>query len=76
MGESGLEGSMFAMSHAYKAMAGLDDVPRRVVDYLEKNEPGQLEPYDVWAPAPGEFPSSWTYYAETVKPEVAGYKKP
>ncbi len=76
MGESGVEGSMFAMSHTYKAMAGIDDVPRGVVAYLEKNEPGQLEPYTEWAPAPGEFPSSWTYYAETVEPEVAGYTRP
>jgi hypothetical protein len=69
MGQSGIDGKMFARSHSHKLTGTIDDVPRAVVDALEKQRPDMLTLDKEWQEGP--WVSSWSYFAEHVPPEVS-----
>lgn len=74
MGGSGMEdGKMMGRSFSFKEdIDGLGNIPRKVLDYVEKNYPDYLEPCDDWDDgAPKE---TWAAFAEQVPPETPGYR--
>jgi hypothetical protein len=73
MGGSGFEGGVLSgRLHSHNGLAGYDDIPRKILDYLEKNAPRYLEPIVGW---PNSSPrlDTWTAYSQDVAPETAGY---
>lgn len=76
MGQSGIAGEMVAVSHSYRTSGKIEDVPPVLRTHFEKHYPAQLEPLTSWAYTTGRFESTWTHYAKTIAPEVAGYARP
>lgn len=72
MGQTGIEGRLFANSHSYKTAGGLDNIPRVVRERLERDRPDMLEAPDDWEPGP--IGSTWSYYASVVPPENPEYE--
>lgn len=68
MGQSGIDGYMFARSHSYKTDGSLGDVPRVVLEKLERDHPDMLAIDRPWGEGP--WVSTWSQFAEMVAPEV------
>ena len=67
MGQSGIEGSLFGRMHSHKSDKGLEDIPRKVLDYAGRHYPQYLEPCEDWD---NGFPiGTWEVYARDVPPE-------
>lgn len=73
MGGSGMEGGVLSgRLHSHNGLSGYDDVPRKVLDYLERHAPQYLEPIEGW---PGSSPrlDTWTAYSQDVAPETPNH---
>ncbi|WP_160153414.1 DUF1838 family protein [Microbulbifer sp. ALW1] len=69
MGQSGIEGVLFGRMNSHKSNSGLDDIPRKVLDFTEKHHPDYLEPCTDWDD--GHPIGTWEAYARDIAPEVA-----
>ena len=73
MGGTGFEdGKMMGRSFSYKEdTKGMENIPPKLLAYLEKKYPEYLEPCEDWDEgAPRE---TWAAYARQVPPETPGY---
>ena len=74
MGQSGVNGVLMGRMHSYQITGGPEDVPRVVLDRIERDRPDLLEePED--GPDYG-VRGTLEEYAETVPPETPGYTPP
>ena len=62
-------GGMFS----HKGLKGYDDVPRKVLDYIEKHAPEYLTLPDGWEPTDHRI-DTWKAYAKDIPPENPNYQ--
>ncbi len=73
MGGTGLEnGVMFGRMFSHKGLKGYGDIPRKVLDYFEKNAPEYLTLPDGWEPKTHRI-DTWTAYSKDIPPENPYY---
>ena len=59
--------------HSHKGLNGTDDVPRKVLDYIEKHAPEYLTLPNDW-PVTNARIDTWSAFAADVPPETPGYE--
>jgi hypothetical protein len=64
--------AVFGRMHSHKGLAGHGDVPRQVLDYVEKHAPEYLTLPDDW-PISNARLDTWSTFASDVPPETPGY---
>lgn len=64
--------TLFGRMHSHKGLAGYGDVPRKVLDYVEKHAPEYLTLPDEW-PVNNSRLDTWATFATDVPPETPGY---
>ena len=64
------DGILFGRMFSHKGLPGYQDIPKKLLAYLEKNMPEYLEIPGDWEPARPQ--GTWEKYAEQVAPEKAG----
>ena len=63
-----VDGTLIGRMHSYKITGTVEDMPRKVLDYAEKNYPEYFEPADDWDDG---FPiGTWEAYARDMPPEA------
>lgn len=68
MGQTHIDGCLFGRMHSYQITGTLDDIPRGVLERVEKDHPEILEVQSGWG---NTIPKgTWEAYAEEVPPEV------
>ncbi len=67
------EGSLFGRMFSHKGLPGTDDVPPKVLAYIEKNAPEFLEIPEGWEPNNARV-ETWKAYALDVPPENSDYE--
>lgn len=73
MGRSELRGStLFGRMHSHKGLNGYDEVPPKVLAYIEKHAPEYLTLPDHWNSTNKRI-ETWGAFAMDVPPETAGY---
>ena len=73
MGGSGFEsGVLSGRMHSHNGLSGYDDVPRGILNYLERHAPQFLEAPEGW-PRSSPRLDTWTAYSQDVAPETEGY---
>ena len=76
MGKSQLRDvSLFGRMISHKGLPGYDEVPRKILDYLEKHAPLYLQVPDGWGDGKNSFNrvDTWKAFAQDVPPETPGY---
>lgn len=68
MGGSGVDGVMFGRLFSRKAIRGLDDIPRPILDRIMRDHADYLEMPTDWTMGP--ILSTWEGFARDVPPEV------
>jgi hypothetical protein len=63
---------VFGRMTSLKGLKGVDDVPRKVLIYIEKNAPHYLEMPPGWGARRNVRLDTWSCYAMDVPPEVTG----
>jgi hypothetical protein len=70
------EASLFGRMLSHKGLPGTQEVPRKVLDYVEKHAPLYLQVPDGWG-EPGKMSwnrvDTWKAFAQDVPPETPGY---
>jgi hypothetical protein len=64
--------TLFGRMHSHKGLPGYGDVPRVVLDYVEKHAPDYLTLPDDW-PVTNARLDTWKCFATDVPPETPGY---
>jgi len=64
--------SLFGRMHSHKGLPGYEEVPPKVLDYIEKNAPEYLTVPDGWNQG-NERIDTWKAYAQDVPPENSDY---
>ena len=67
------DGSLFGRMFSHKGLPGTDDVPPKVLAYIEKNAPEFLEIPEGWEPNNARV-ETWKAYALDVPPENPDYE--
>ncbi len=67
------DGVLFGRMFSHKGLAGYGDVPRKVLDYIEKNAPDYLTLPDGWEPTNRRV-DTWKVYALDIPPENPDYR--
>ena len=68
MGQIHIDGCLFGRMHSYQITGTLDDIPRGVLERVEKDHPEILEVQSGWG---NTIPKgTWEAYAEEIPPEV------
>ncbi len=66
-------GVMFGRMFSHKGLKGYDDVPRKMLDYIEKHAPEYLTLPDIgWEPTTHRM-DTWKVYAKDIPPENPNY---
>lgn len=65
--------TVFGRMHSHKGLAGYGDVPRQILDYVEKHAPEYLTLPDDW-PIQNARLDTWATFASDVPPETPGYE--
>ena len=73
MGQSGVDGVLMGRIFSHRITGTTADISPAVLARVKRDRPEMLEPMTTWPTAPVK--DSWSYYAENVPPEVAGYRK-
>ena len=68
MGGSGIDGVLFGRMHSYKLRSGLDDIPRPLLEHVDRFHPAYLEPAADWGD--GQPIGTWEAYARDEPPET------
>ena len=63
------DGVIFGRMFSHKGLPGYQDIPKKVLAYLEKNHPESLEIPEQWGNLRPK--GTWEKYAEQVPPEQA-----
>jgi len=67
------DGIMFGRMFSHKGLKGFGEVPRKMLDYIEKNAPEYLEmPDGDWTPR-NDRVDTWKVYAKDIPPENPDY---
>lgn len=73
MGKSPLRNmTLFGRMFSHKGLKGYDEVPRKMLDYIEKNAPEYLTLPKEW-PVTNSRMDTWSTFALDVPPETKGY---
>jgi hypothetical protein len=67
------DGSLFGRMFSHKGLEGYDDVPPKVLAYIEKHAPDALTLPDHWNPDNARV-ETWKAYAKDVPPENPNYE--
>lgn len=67
------DGVLFGRMFSHKGLAGYGDVPRKVLDYIEKHAPDYLTLPDGWEPT-NDRVDTWKVYALDIPPENPDYQ--
>ncbi len=67
------KGSLFGRMFSHKGLSGYDEVPRKLLDYIEKHSPDSLTLPDTWE-LDNSRVETWKAYALDVPPENPDYE--
>lgn len=74
MGGTGFEnGMMFGRMFSHNGLKNYDDIPRKILDYIERHAPDQLTLPDIGWETKMDRMDTWKAYAKDIKPENQGY---
>lgn len=64
---------VFGRMFSHKGLGGFDEVPRKLLDYVEKHAPRYLEMPPSWDVLRSDRLDTWMAFAQDVPPETGGY---